>query len=105
MKIFKQNVDVSNRRYILAPLITLKCRRKLNFTDLEFPLEVDNAEKFEKLNDWININLFRYEIHNGKLFIVVPFDSSKVEKIYHVNLLLMQKEDIGRYLWITSLSR
>ncbi|PFX13135.1 hypothetical protein AWC38_SpisGene22809 [Stylophora pistillata] len=62
--------------------------KKLVWTGIEFPMEVKDIHRFEKLNPGISVNVFSYEGNLG------PLRVSNVEKTNtHIDLLLIAEGD------------
>jgi hypothetical protein len=69
------------------------------FTNIKFPVEVDDIKKFCKQNN-ISINLY---VVNGKSiqpYLTYSIDEKKSD---HVNLLLIEDEARSHYVYIKSL--
>ena len=69
--------------------ITQDLRRQseeLNWRGIEFPMKIDQIDKFERMNERISVNVFYYD--KGVLPLRVP----KVEKEYQIDLLLITSE-------------
>ncbi|XP_071576442.1 uncharacterized protein [Temnothorax nylanderi] len=77
----------------------------LNLTDIEFPMTLNQIEKFENLND-ISINVYSIEKNKelAKLAILpIRLTDRKMDK--HVNLLYVHDDNVGHFVWIKNLSR
>lgn len=79
----------------------------LNFEGLCFPLQIRDVELFEKLNEWVSINVFGYD--EEKNIVIGPYYKTKEVKLAHINLLFLQKETnsgtTSHYVWIKNISR
>ena len=90
-----------------AERITQKLRKQaeeLNWKGIEFPMEVDKIEKFEKNNPFVSVNVFYLDgsIHPLRISEV----ETEVEIEYNINLLLIKKKDGKKhYCLIKNLSR
>jgi hypothetical protein len=73
---------------------------ELDFTGINFPVEVTQVEKFEALNDQ-PINIFIY-INNAKL--PSPVHISKRMDKEPINLLLINNNEKSHYVWIKNFS-
>ena len=71
---------------------------KLNWKRLKFPMELEQINSFEKLNE-VNVNVFGYEKE------VYPLRISKTDYSHHVNLLLISQGEKKHYCLIKSMSR
>lgn len=88
-------------------IILLENNILLNFTNLNFPLRVNQIKHFEENNPQISVNVFGLEKSDDSenYHIVGPYYFSKEEKPIHVNLLLLEEEDRFHYVWIKNISR
>ena len=69
--------------------ITQDLRRQseeLNWRGIEFPMKIDQIDKFERMNERMSVNVFYYD--KGVLPLRVP----KVEKEHQIDLLLITSE-------------
>lgn len=84
----------------------LRYRNELNFKGVEFPVRVDQIEKFEKMNESISINVYMFDSKTKK---VQPLRISKMKDRQCIHLLLLNAvEGAGftpHYCWISNLSR
>lgn len=69
---------------------------QLNFSGINFPVELKDIEKFEYLNDQISVNVYgldnNYDMQkNIKVDIVVPLRLAAEVKENHIHLLLLQE--------------
>ena len=71
----------------------------LNFTDISFPVKIDDIPKFETQND-VFINIFGYE--KNEIF-PVHITTHRFER--QVNLLMISDNRNNHYCWIKDLSR
>ncbi|XP_065362022.1 uncharacterized protein LOC135955596 [Calliphora vicina] len=79
-------------------IIILRCGRVLNFSTMNFPADIKEIKLFEKNNIDISINVFGYD---KKLKSVVgPYYITTNEKIIHINLMLLESEDMETYHYI-----
>ena len=80
--------------------ILRKQSEKLNWSGIEFPLELKGIDCFEKQNETISVNVYGYE--RG----VYPLLVSKYvyQRIHHVNLLLISDGEKKHYCLINSMS-
>lgn len=88
--------------------IMLKNNIEIDFGELEFPLQITDIDKFEKLNPNISVNVFGLscdERDSNKCKIIGPFHTTSEEKVNHINLLLIQEEEKCHYVWIKNISR
>ena len=72
---------------------------KLNFTGIEFPVSLQDIDKFEKNNPEIKVNVFGYErsVHILRL--------NKTDPQNAIDLLFITKEEKQHYCWIKNFSR
>ena len=85
-----------------AERITQKLRKQaeeLNWNGIDFAMEVDKIDRFEKNNSNISVNVFYL---NGS---VQPLRISEVVKEHNINLLLIEEDGKKRYCLIKNLSR
>lgn len=82
---------------------------ELNFTGIEFPMQVNHIDKFEKLNDSISINVYMYDESAKKIY---PLRITKSPKINHIHLMLLSQQPHNsneqprqHYCWIKDLSK
>lgn len=90
----------------------IQYQNELNFTVIDFPVQVHSIDKFEKLNDTISINVYMYNSDAQK---VLPLRMTKNVKAKHIHLLLLSQQMCGEtseeiepklhYCWIKDLSR
>ena len=73
---------------------------KLNWKDLNFPMELKDISRFEKLNE-ISINVYGYE----KTEVYPLRVSTHTSDSHHVNLLLISEGEKKHYCLIKSMSR
>lgn len=88
---------------IKSDIITLENGIILNFTNLEFPMSVNDLDKFEMLNQNISVNVFGYDKKGNE--IVGPYRGTKLEKQVHVNLLLLEEGENAHYILVKNKSR
>lgn len=74
-------------------------KKELNFDGIEFPMSVQNIDKFEILNPHISVNVYIIEkdrnINSGKYeHMLLPIRLTKHVKTHHVHLLLLFENDI-----------
>ena len=85
-----------------AERITQKLRKQaeeLNWKAIEFPMEVDKIEKFEKNNPIVSVNVFYLD---GS---VHPLRISEMEREHNIDLLLIEKDGKKHYCLIKNLGR
>lgn len=95
----------------------LQYKDELNFDGIDFPVKINQIDKFENLNPTISVNVYIYEVKGDEKF-VRPIRVTKNVKRNHVHLLLMMKQvksknphqdqDVqvqSHYCWIKNLSR
>ena len=72
---------------------------KLNFTGIEFPVSLEDIDKFEKQNPAIYVNVFGYDksIHILRI--------NKTNPQNAIDLLLITNEEKQHYCWIKKFSR
>ena len=76
--------------------------RIINFSNLDFPLQIIDVAKFEEINADISINVFGLEGNT----VIGPYYLTKEEKSIHLNLLLIfNSRNDSHYVWIKDLSR
>lgn len=68
----------------------LRYQNDLNFTGIDFPMEINKIDKFESLNSTISINLYHY---HSKDKTVYPLRLTKSVKRNHIHLLMLTKTD------------
>lgn len=68
---------------------------ELNFDGLDFPISVDDYDKFRKRNP--NISFSVYTVDEKK---IVPLDVTQVKTENHVDLLLIGDSKKSHYVWI-----
>ncbi|XP_011699293.1 PREDICTED: uncharacterized protein LOC105456731 [Wasmannia auropunctata] len=73
----------------------------LNLNDIEFPMTLSQIKIFENLNA-ISINV--YTIENKEQVSILPIRLADTKKEKHVNLLYVEKDDVGHFTWIKNLS-
>lgn len=71
------------------------------YKDFKFPMTLSQIRKFEKVNDFLSINVFGLKENS----IIGPLYKCQEEKKNHCNLLLIQKGEKFHYAWIKNLSR
>ncbi|KAL7304813.1 hypothetical protein TKK_0003036 [Trichogramma kaykai] len=65
---------------------------KLNMEGLEKgPMSIKDIKKFEKLNPTISVNVYMLKKRRG-IFYIYPARLTNEEKVYHTNLLLLEKD-------------
>ena len=82
--------------------ITQKFRKQaeeLNWKGIEFPMEVDKIEKFEKNNPKISIYVFYLDGN------IQPLRISEVERENNIDLLFIEEDGKKHYCLIKNLSR
>ena len=73
----------------------------LNLRNLDFPLSISQIDKFEKQFDTISVNVFTYENKE-----TVPLKITRyIQRLHHVNLLLLKSDSVSHYCLITNLNR
>ena len=77
----------------------------LKFDNIDFPVSIDNINKFENLND-ISINVFSFEQDKDdkNKYVIYTRVISKMKCDKHVNLLLIENADQTHYVWIKNMS-
>lgn len=79
----------------------------LDFTDIQFPVEISQIRKFEEQNPTISINVYMFDDETRKVQVLQVTDNVKVN---HIHLLLLQKASEANdtytyhYCWIKNLS-
>lgn len=63
--------------------------KKLNFTGINFPVEVKQIQKFEALNPDISINVYMFDEKEKKVGIL---RLTKIVKTHHIHLMLLKKD-------------
>lgn len=88
-------------------VITLANGVQLDFTGLNFPLQVNEIAVFEASNPSVSINVFGIEKdeYESKYKVIGPYYNSKHIKNKHINMLLLQEGDCSHYVWIKNMSR
>lgn len=84
----------------------------IDFENVQFPMDVLKILKFEELNDFLSINVYVLENDNDESNNISPLRLTKCVKRYHVNLLLLYKEECvngemktkSHYCWISNFS-
>lgn len=76
---------------------------ELNFTGLEFPMEVDKIGAFEKLNPHYAINVFAWEVKD--IYNVRISEFAEIQPRTTINLPLIEQEGRKHYAWIKNMSR
>ena len=76
-----------------------KQAEELNWKGIEFPMEVDKIDKFEKMNEGISLNVFYLD---GS---VKPLQISGTEKEHNIDLLLIEEDGKKHYCLVKNLSR
>ena len=71
----------------------------VDFTGIEFPVEIKDIPKIEKLNN-ISINVFGYETNS-----TFPIFISEIQADNTLNLLLISKEEKRHYVYIKDFNR
>lgn len=66
----------------------LKYRNELNFNGIEFPVRLNDIDKFERLNSSISVNVYFY---NEEDDLICPLRVSTEIKRHHIHLLLIFK--------------
>ena len=69
-----------------------KFENELNFKDISFPVMPSKIRKFEKQNN-VSVNLYILIKNQSNTFDVQPCHLTSLEKLAHVNLLLIQEEN------------
>ena len=79
-----------------------KCGSSINFDKIKFPFEVkdQNFKMFHRNNPSISLNI--YFVENS---MILPLKFCDEEKINHMNLLLIQKQEKTHFLYIKDLSK
>lgn len=77
----------------------------LDFTNLNFPLDLKDITKFESQNPGLSINVFGYDSNGDQ--IVGPYRTCEKMRRKHISLLLLENDDCSRrhYVLIKNLSR
>ncbi len=75
--------------------------RDYDFSNIKFPVEVDDIKKFCKQNN-ISINLYVVNGNSIQPYLTCSQDEKKSD---HVNLLLLEGDNGGHYVYIKSLSK
>lgn len=65
-------------------------QNELNFTGIEFPVELKNIQKFEQLNPKISINVYMFDKKKQRVYSV---RLTKTKKEHHIHLLLLSEID------------
>ena len=73
----------------------------LKFDGISMPMQIDDIDKFEKLND-LAINVYSIK-HNGSQ--VNPLRISKIRDKVPINLLLIIGKEKNHYVWIKNFNR
>ena len=77
--------------------------KTLNFKDIEFPFKYIDIPKFEKLNQFLTVNVFGIrEFTENKIEPITKM--SKEEKEHNIDLLLLTNETNSHYVLITKLA-
>ena len=80
----------------------------LNFTGIDFPVEVDQIDRFEKLNPRISVTVLAIDVPDDPVknpSIILPHRDALEEREYHVVLLLWSKGMKRHYAWVKNLNR
>src|SRR6056300_692760 len=78
-----------------------KNAKKLNWSGLEFPVELDKIDIFEKNNSYA-INVFGYKQDEEEVY---PLRISAMEANEKINLLMISDGVVNHYCWIKNMSR
>lgn len=71
---------------------------KHKYDDLHFPVAIDEIETFEKHNKDLSINVWKFDITNGKRLMSCYNTSNKCDNT--CNLLVIEKDDNFHYVYI-----
>lgn len=90
-------------------------RNELNFTGIEFPIQLSDIKKFEELNPTFSINVYMFDDDKKRVY---PVRLTKAIRNHHIHLLLMNhtlaingtdfssdKTIKMHYCWIKDMSR
>lgn len=77
----------------------IQYQNDLDFTDITFPVRVNDVLKFEKKNG-ISVNVFGYEKQE-----VYPLHLTKMRGVRHANVLVINKGDNSHYCLIKNFNR
>jgi hypothetical protein len=72
---------------------------KLDFTGIDFPVQMKDISKFENQND-ITVNVFGYEKGN-----IYPIHLTKKRFVRHVDLLVISNGNKSHFCWIKNFNR
>lgn len=81
---------------------------QLNFTGIQFPVTIDQIDKFERLNPDISVTVLGIDIPDNevkdpsKLF---PLRVPDKQQTNHIVLLYWSRGDVYHYAWVKNLSR
>lgn len=91
---------------IEAEKLVIKKDLILDFTNLKFPLKLEDIATFERRNNKISINVFGYEAEN-KLINGPLYKTNFVDRLIHINLLYLENDNSteSHYVWIKNSSR
>lgn len=85
-------------------------RHELDFTGIDFPVQIKDICKFERINSSISINVYIFDSRKRKIQVLRV---TKNEKHIHINLMLLTEERPGsrnsrpkqHYCWITDINK
>ena len=83
-------------------------QEELNFTEMNFPMTVDQISRFEKLNPGISITVIGIEIPNDPVknpSILFPLRVPEAKQEHHVVLIHWSKGEKTHYAWVKNLNR
>ena len=94
--IYKKHIDFKNQTAELPD------GKTLNFKDIKFPFKYEDIPKFEKLNQFLTVNVFGIkEFTKDEIEPITKM--SKEEKEHNIDLLLITNETNSHYILITKL--
>ena len=95
--IYKKYIDFKNQTAKLPK------EKTLNFKDIKFPFKYEDVPKFEKLNQFLSVNVFGIkEFTEDEIEPITKM--SKEEKEHNIDLLLLTNETNSHYILITKLA-
>ena len=105
--ILKKHIEQDH--LLMKNILTLKIKlqsyrneKTLNFKDIKFPFKYEDVPKFEKLNQFLSVNVFGIkEFTEDEIEPITKM--SKEEKEHNIDLLLLTNETNSHYILITKL--
>ncbi len=77
---------------------------KINWNNLNFPMTINDIDKFERQNSKISVSLYSFNTNDLNKLEICPLRISKLKNDVHIMLLLISNEETNHYVLMKDLS-